>query len=48
MFKEFKTTLEKKGLDRKTNDHDLTKIETGEICLLSKAIQEKGTECEGF
>ena len=39
LFKEFKTALEKKGLDRK----DLMKIETNEICVLSKAIQENET-----
>ena len=43
LFKEFKTTLEKKGLDRKTNHHDLTKTESEEIFVLSKAIQENET-----
>ena len=40
LFKEFKTTLEKKGLDRKTNHQDLMNIETEEIFVLSNAIQE--------
>ena len=37
------TALEKKGLDRKTNHQDLTKAKTEEICVLSRAIQEKET-----
>ena len=48
------TALEKKGLDRKTNQNDLTKAKTDEICVLGNAVQEKetlalrtGTECEG-
>ena len=43
LFKEFKTSLEKKGLDRKTNHQDLTKAKTEEIFVLSKAIQENET-----
>ena len=43
LFKEFKTTLEKKGSDRKTNHHDLTKTETEEIFVLLKAIRENET-----
>ena len=35
------TAFRKKGLDRKTNHHDLTKAKTEEICTPSKAIQEK-------
>ena len=37
------TAFKKKGLDRKTNHHDLTKIETKEIFVLTKAIGEKET-----
>ena len=37
------TALEKKGLDRKTNQQDLTKAKTEEICVLTKAIGEKET-----
>ena len=37
------TALEKEGLDRKTNHQDLTKVKTEEICVLSKAVQEKET-----
>ena len=37
------TALEKKGLDRKTNHHDLTKSKTKEIFVLTKAIGEKET-----
>ena len=37
-FKEFKATLEKKGLDRKTNHHGLTETETEELFVVSKAI----------
>ena len=34
-------TAFKKGLDRNTNHHDLTKAETEEIFVLTKAIGEK-------
>ena len=37
------TALEKKGLDRKTNHQDLTKVKTEEICVLTKAIGVKET-----
>ena len=37
------TVFKKKGLDRKTNHHDLTKIETKDMFVSSKAIQEKET-----
>ena len=37
------TAFKKKGLDRKTNHQDLTKVETEEIFVLSKAIQGKET-----
>ena len=42
-----------KGLDRKTNHHDLTKVESEEIFVLTKAIEERETvaskleQCEG-
>ena len=37
------TALDKKGLDRKTNHHDLSKSKTKEIFVLTKAIGEKET-----
>ena len=43
LFKEFKTALEKKELDRKTNHQDVAKTGTEEICVLTKAIGEKET-----
>jgi len=53
LFKEFKTALEKE-LDRKTNHHDLMKIETEEIFVFEQShprernrVLETGTECEG-
>ena len=35
--------LEEEDLDGKTNHQDLTKAQTEEICVLSKAVQEKET-----
>ena len=37
------TAFKKKGLDRKTNHHDLTKAKTKEIFVLTKAIEERET-----
>ena len=46
LFKEFKTALEKKGLDRKTNHQDLTKAKTEEICGLKREQSAKAVEAQ--